>query len=187
MESIPSLHPRWPSRLTSGSNSLEPAGGRFDRTTLALEDVVRARTGMTAVMAFCLSAACSEAGVEDVNLVGTWDATKFELFDAAGGDPVLSVDIVSLGGSVTIVLNSDDSYQVTFTLPFSEPEVEAGTWILEDGDRLILTPTGGVDVTDFRVALSGTTLTVTADDLEFDIDEDGTDDAVTLEAVFSKR
>jgi hypothetical protein len=142
---------------------------------------------LMAVPAVLGLAACSETGVEVADLVGTWDATKFEFIDAAGGDPVLTFDVILVDGTVVIVFGADNTYEVTVTLPFSEPEVETGTWAV-DGNELTLT-SGGVttEVTVLEVELTGTTLNVTAEDLEFDIDEDGTDDPVLLEATFVKR
>jgi hypothetical protein len=142
---------------------------------------------LMAVPAVLGLAACSETGVEVADLVGTWDATKFEFIDAAGGDPVRTFDVILVEGSVTIVLGADSTYEVTVTLPFASPEVETGTWVV-DGSRLTLT-SGGVtnEVTVLEVELTGTTLTVTADDLVFDIDEDGDEDPVLLEATFVKR
>jgi hypothetical protein len=130
--------------------------------------------------------ACSETGVEAVDLVGVWDATKFE-FEATSGDPVITVDLLTMNFTVTIEINEGGTYEITTTFLGGEPEVVTGTWVLEGGDLLILTESGETVGDEFDVTVSGTTLTVRSTDLTFDFDEDGTDEPALFEAIFTKR
>jgi hypothetical protein len=136
-------------------------------------------------LAFCLPA-CSETGVEAVDLVGVWDASKFE-FEETTGDPVLTVDLITMNFTVTIEINEGGTYEITTTFLGGEPEVVTGTWVLEGGDLLIMTETGATVGDEFEVTLSGTTLTVRSGDMTFDFDEDGTDEPALFEAIFEKR
>jgi hypothetical protein len=130
--------------------------------------------------------ACSETGIEVVDLVGVWDATKFE-FEETTGDPVLTVDLLTMNYTVTIEINEAGTYEITSTFLGGEPQVESGTWVLEGGDLLIMTPTGETVGDEFDVTLDGTTLTVRSNDLTFDFDEDGTEEPALFEAILEKR
>lgn len=138
-------------------------------------------------VAVCLAAACSDAGVVEADLVGTWAATQFE-FRATSGDPVVTFDFIQNGAAVTIVINATGTYQVTVTpAGGGAPDVESGTWTLDGGDLLILTATGDISGTELDVSLSGATLTVHSTDVEFDLNEDGTDEPAILNAIFVKQ
>ena len=140
-----------------------------------------------AALALALSLpACSEAGIEVVDLVGIWDATKFE-FEETTGDPVVTADLITMNTTVTVTVNENGTYQVAITFLDNEPEVETGTWTLEGGNLLILTATGESVGEEFEVSLSGTTLTLRSSDLVFDFDEDGTDEPALFEGIFEKR
>ena len=140
-----------------------------------------------AALALALSLpACSEAGIEVVDLVGIWDATKFE-FEETTGDPVVTVDLLTMNWSVTIEIEEGGTYQITRTFLGGEPQVESGTWVLEGGDLLIMTASGETVGDEFDVTLAGTILTVRSTDLTFDFDDDGTDEPALFEAIFEKR
>jgi hypothetical protein len=126
-----------------------------------------------------LALACGDdVAVED--LVGTWNATEFVFSDF--GDPVTDFDVLAMGGAVSIVIEADGTYTITFTMPESEPEVDTGTWDL-DGDVLTF-DAGTIDETAFELSLSGDTFTIHSEDVTFDFDEDGTEDAAQLDATF---
>jgi hypothetical protein len=130
--------------------------------------------------------ACSETGIEVVDLVGVWDATKFE-FEETTGDPVVTVDLITMNFTVTIEINEAGTYEITTTFLGGEPQVESGTWVLEGGDLLIMTASGETVGDEFDVTLSGTTLTVRTSDLTFDFDDDGTEEPALFEAILEKR
>jgi hypothetical protein len=130
--------------------------------------------------------ACGEAGVEAIDLVGIWDATKFE-FEETTGDPVVTVDLMTMNYEITIEIEEGGTYQISMSFLGGEPEVETGTWVLEGGDLLIMTGTGEPVGDEFDVTLEGTTLTVRSTELTFDFDEDGDEEPALFEAIFQKR
>ena len=105
-------------------------------------------------------------GVTEADLVGTWNATAFKYSDF--GDPVMDFDIIGMGGSVQIMIAANDAYTVTVTIPLVGPQVINGTWVLQSGNKLILTDAGETDGVEMTVSISGTTLTVHSTDLMFD-------------------
>jgi hypothetical protein len=129
--------------------------------------------------------ACSETGIEETELVGIWDATKFE-FEETSGDPVVTVDLMTMNYEITIEINEGGTYEISMSFLGGAPEVDTGTWSL-DGDLLVLTATGEPVGDEFEVTIAGTTLTVRSDDQTWDFDEDGTEEPALFEAIFQKR
>jgi hypothetical protein len=130
--------------------------------------------------------ACSETGIEVVDLVGVWDASKFE-FEETTGDPVVTVDLITMNFTVTIEISEGGTFEIATTFLGGEPQVESGTWVLEGGDLLVMTASGETVGDAFDVTLEGTTLTVRSNDLTFDFDDDGTDEPALFEAILEKR
>jgi hypothetical protein len=113
-----------------------------------------------------LGLACSETNVAEADLVGTWNATAFEFSDF--GDPVTDFDVLLNGGSVTMVIRADGTFTISMAVGAFEPDVIDGTWELQDGNTLVITEDGEVDGVTLEIELSGTTLTVYSDDIQFD-------------------
>jgi len=110
-----------------------------------------------------LATACGDdVKVED--LVGTWNATQFVFSDF--GDPVTDYDVIASGGAVTLTIQANNTYAISFTLPGSAPEMDDGTWALS-GSTLTL-DAGTVDETVLSISLSGNTLTFHSTDITFD-------------------
>jgi len=128
-----------------------------------------------------LGAACSDSTVPEADLVGTWNATAFVFSDF--GDPVTDFDVIDEGGTVTIVIRADDTFTITFTIPGSAPETDGGAWSV-DGDRLVF-DAGTVDEMSFDITLSGNTLTIYSDDVEFDFG--GGEEPAQVEATFVRQ
>jgi hypothetical protein len=123
-----------------------------------------------------LGMACSETTVPVDDLIGTWNATEFVF--ANFEDPVTDFDVIAMGGDLSIVIRADGTYTLTLSMPFAEPEVIEGDWVL---DGSVLTLDEGVDPVAFDIALDGNTLTLHTEDAEFDFDEDGTDDPAQVD------
>lgn len=126
-----------------------------------------------------LALACgSDVAVED--LAGTWNATEFVFsnFD----DPVVDFDVIDAGGDVSIIIRADNTYTITSVL--LDLDID-GDWVL-DGNVLTFDD-GTADEVAFDISLDGNTLTVHTEDVEFDFDEDGTDDPAQLDATFVRQ
>jgi hypothetical protein len=130
-----------------------------------------------------LAMACSETTVPVDDLIGTWNATEFVF--ANFEDPVTDFDVIAMGGEVEIVIRADNTYTITFTLPFSAPDATDGTWEL-DGDLLTFTDEGEVDGIELEIELSGTTLTVHSEDVTFDFDDGAGEIPAQFDATFVK-
>ena len=142
-----------------------------------------------AVLAVVAVAACNDStgagnGIEVADLVGTWNATVLEFTNQANTSQ--KVDLIAMGGSVSMVVSSNGNYALTITFPGDPAEVEAGT-ISINGNLLTLTETGEVDPTEFVANLSGNTLTLTSSDEEYDFDDDDSDEPASLRVVFAKQ
>jgi hypothetical protein len=114
-----------------------------------------------------LAPACGDStSVTGDDLLGTWTATEFVFSDFE--DPVTDFDVIQVGGDVTMVVRADGTFTITVAIPFAAPEVQDGTWELQDGNVLVITEQGQVDGVALEIELSGTTLTVYSDDVDFD-------------------
>lgn len=129
-----------------------------------------------------LGVSCSD-DVAEADLVGTWTATQFVFSDF--GDPVTDFDLLAAGGDVEIVIRANNTYTITFDVPWADPEVDDGTWAL--AGSVLTFDEGTADETAFDVSLSGNILTIYTDDITFDFDENGTDDPAQLNARFERQ
>ncbi|MDH5196402.1 MAG: lipocalin family protein [Gemmatimonadota bacterium] len=131
-----------------------------------------------------LGMACSDStGVTQTDLVGSWNATEFVFSDF--GDPVTDFDVLAGGGAVKFTFGADGSFTIVFTMPMSAPDTTGGTWVLQGSNRLIITDEGAIDGSELQISLSGTTLTVYSDDVEFDFGAG--DIPAQLDATFVKQ
>jgi hypothetical protein len=76
-------------------------------------------------------ASCPKPNLD--GLVGTWQATKAEGINF--WDPNIRRDLVAEGGTVTLVLEAeqtDQTYTVTLTMPGEAPKVNYGIWNYTD-------------------------------------------------------
>jgi hypothetical protein len=116
------------------------------------------RSILTGVLVVTLATACSDStaptDVTADDLVGTWEATAVT-FSVLGSPPI---DVLALGGGVTLVIRDNSTYTVTFD-DGETSEVENGTYTVSAG-VITITPTEGEPEELTIVSLEGNTLTL---------------------------
>jgi hypothetical protein len=116
-------------------------------------------------------AACGDStGITVEDLVGTWEATEIVFTNSANTSE--SVDVIDLGASLTVTINSAGTVSTVFDDGQGGTDSDSGT-LSVDGSTLTV---GGET---FEAERSGDVLILTGDG-EWDFDEDGTDDPATL-------
>jgi len=125
-----------------------------------------------AFAALTVSLACGGdgSGPSRDQFVGTWDATKLEFTNVANTSE--KVEIISLGATYTIVLESNGTYGATLVVPGSAPELTTGTWSVSS-DVITIKETGSSGDQQFNWSLSGNTLTISGANTDFDFDGGG--------------
>ncbi len=149
------------------------------------------RTLSTTVLAAALVVGCNDStdpdpgNVSQDDLAGVWTATQFLL--TSTDDPAMSVDMIALGATFTLTINADGTYSEAGLFPGNPPEVEngSGTYVIQ-GTNIILTETDDPEPFTVAFVLSGNTLTLTSTDETFDFDDDGVEDAATLEMILTR-
>lgn len=133
--------------------------------------------------ALAVAAACgSSTGPAASDLVGTWHATRMQYVSTTG---LGTVDIVAAGGTVTLVLNADSTYQLTVTPSGGSADVSAGTWS-NSIDVMTVRETGMTGEMQFQMTYTATTLTLTGANTSYDFNGDGTEEAATLNVTFTR-
>ena len=128
--------------------------------------------------------ACNDStGVQPEDLAGTWTATS-AIFTSTANPPV-SLDLIAAGASLTATIQSSGAISITTTEPVSGvSDTDNGT-IAVSGTSVTLTIDG--DVVTGTITRDGDTLTLNlSSGVEFDFDDDGTDDPATAIIVFVK-
>ena len=116
-------------------------------------------------------AACGDStGITVEDLVGTWEATEIVFTNSANTSE--SVDVIDLGASLTVTINSAGTVSTVFDDGQGGTDSDSGT-LSVDGSTLTV---GGET---FEAERSGDVLILTGED-QWDFDEDGTDDPATL-------
>ena len=101
------------------------------------------------------------------SILGTWTVTKAEVISVA--NPSTKIELVALGFTGSLVLNSNQTFTFTTTIPGESPEVSTGTYTYAAG-QLTLNDTSSSppETFSFTVALSGSTMTLTGGSVEWD-------------------
>jgi len=103
-------------------------------------------------------AACSDSGSPALDsFVGTWNASSAEFVREAA--PVVTVEIIALGGAFRITFNADSTWRAIVTAPQNPPDTSGGTWTVGI-DVLTLLTTGQSGNLQFNYVLSGNTITL---------------------------
>jgi hypothetical protein len=107
----------------------------------------------------------------DVNFDGTWVAnantpgTKM-VYDASESNPVLLVDVVPMGATLSITVVGDN-YSLILVEPGEDPIPDTGTFAV-NGDQMTLTSDDPEeDVLTFTWSLDGDMLTLRSEDVYF--------------------
>jgi hypothetical protein len=108
---------------------------------------------------------------------GTWNATKMLFVSKTA--PQQSVDLIALGATGVLVLDPSKAFSFTLTPPGGPAEVQTGTWKLS-GTVLTVTPTGAAFNWQFNITLTATTLKLAGADVDYDFNDDGTDEPAKL-------
>lgn len=130
------------------------------------------------LLALTLMGACTDDGATGVapdDLAGTWTATAMVFSSVA--DPTTTVDVVTEGAALTLVLNADGTYSFVSVFPGEPDEDETGTFSVS-GDVMTITPTG-LDPETFAIFRDGDTLTLTDSDT-FDFGQGVEEDALLV-------
>jgi hypothetical protein len=121
-------------------------------------------------MALAVAACSDSTGITVEDLVGTWEATEIVFTSTA--DPSESVDAIDLEASLTVTINSAGTVTTVFDNGQGGTDTDSGT-LSVDGSTLTI----GSDT--FEAERSGDVLTLTGA-VDFDFDEDGSDDPATV-------
>jgi hypothetical protein len=138
---------------------------------------------VASTLGLAAAAACGDStGVQLADLAGTWNITLLE-FSEVGGSATVDL-IADLSGTATIDIESDGAYTLTVTVQ-GVPETETGT-ITVVGNEITLA--GASDAALGTISRNGDTVTIDFDaGVEFDFDDDGSDDPATLRIVMVKQ
>ena len=156
---------------------------------------------LACVMAALVSVGLMVAGCEDdddggdggapvvqADLAGTWTATQFQVTSA--DNPLLSLDLIALGGSLTVTVDTDGNFtgQAAVLDPATFQTVTvplAGRFMLVDQDMLTIDfdpdipPFFTDDTMDF--SLEDGTIHLYDDTTDFDFDGDGNGESAIFE------
>lgn len=119
------------------------------------------------------------SGPASDDITGTWQATRV-LY--TGLSKSGSLELISAGGTATLVLNADGTLLFTVSPPGGPEEMTTGRWDL-DGDVMTVTPSGMPFSWEFDVSFSGNELRLSGAHVAFDIDGDDRDEETVLEMV----
>ena len=140
------------------------------------------RTLIAPLLAVTFVAGCGDSTPEEVAeaLAGTWNATSVvftnkanssETFDPLAGGGIGEITTFTAAGG--------------FRRSSAGAPVGGGTFVVQ-GTNLIFTNTGESDPHTVAFTLSGNTLTLTVDDVEFDFDDDGVDESASVTIVLQR-
>jgi hypothetical protein len=101
------------------------------------------------------------------SIAGTWTVTKADVISVA--NPSTKTELVALGFTGSLVLNSNQTFVFTTTIPGDTPEVSSGTYAYTSGQLTLTTTSSSPPETlSFTVTLSGSTMTLTGGIVEWD-------------------
>ena len=93
------------------------------------------------------------------DIAGTWNATRANFSRSADG-PALAVELVSQGGSATLVIQSNGRFTFTTTLPGEAPTVTTGQLGFDEDLLVVIFVDDPDDFEFFGIQLSGNTLSL---------------------------
>jgi hypothetical protein len=109
-------------------------------------------------------------------IYGTWEMTKSEYVSAT--EPPVTVDLIAAGGSGSLELNADASYDATIVPPGGASEHSTGTWSFTES-TLSLRESGSAVTWTFDRVIEGDMMVLAGADAGYDFDGDGTPEPAT--------
>jgi hypothetical protein len=140
------------------------------------------------LMVGALTVACGDddegTGVTINDLAGTWNGTSVEL--TWNAMPSVSVDLVQLGLTITLDVETNETYTFEASLAGNTVEMVTGDFNLTGSNRFSLTNDDEPGITwSGTFTLSGNNLSVRLEDVTlFDFDDDDENDESLMEADF---
>jgi len=135
-----------------------------------------------------LATSCSSSEDDEFPLVGTtlsisdiagnWTATQ-AVFSRAAAGPVLNVDLLAAGATVTLGIQTNGRFTLTATLPGEAPDVTTGQLGFDEDVLVVIDDDDPGDFERFSITASATTLSIQGPST-FDFDGDGTEEAAVL-------
>ncbi len=123
-------------------------------------------------------------GITISDIAGDWDAS-IATFDIQGAGETQTVDIVELGGTTTLELASNGAFTLTIIAPAEEPDVFQGTMAIVD-EQIEVTFSDSPGESQF-FDFQATTITLDVQGtIEFDFDDDGTNEIADFEFDFNR-
>ena len=117
-------------------------------------------------------------------LAGTWKATRAEFVNASNSSQ--RVEIVALGTTLTLTLDSGGSYTQKIVDPGQAGQTTTGTWSASK-DVLTLKPTGSTGNTQFDMTLNGSTLSLSGGHVAFDVNGDDREEETLAYFVLTRQ
>ena len=108
-----------------------------------------------------------------------WTATR-AFFSRAATGPALAVEIVALGGTATLMTQTNGRFTFTTTLPGEAPVVTTGQLGFDEDLLVVIYDDEPDDFEYFGIQSSPTTLSIQGL-AGYDFDNDGTDEEARLE------
>ncbi len=137
--------------------------------------------GLAAAIGACGSD--SPSAPTNDSLAGTWRATRAEFVNAANSSQ--RVEVISLGATITLALQSSGAYSMTATVPGEAPSTENGTWG-NSKDTLSLRPAGVTYTVEFDMTFSGNSLALSGGHVQFDVNNDNVDEETILSMLMTR-
>jgi hypothetical protein len=109
-------------------------------------------------------------------IYGTWEVTQSEYVSAT--EPPVMVDLIAAGGSGSLELNADASYDATIVPPGGASEHSTGTWSFTES-TLSLRESGSAVTWTFDRVIEGDMMVLAGADAGYDFDGDGTPEPAT--------
>jgi hypothetical protein len=144
---------------------------------------MRVRMGIAIAGLVLAAAACSDSGAPSIDsFVGTWNATRMEFTRVA--NPADKEEIIAGGATFQITLKADSTWSGVLTVPPGAADTASGTWSASL-DVLTIVTTGMSGEQQFDYVLSGTTLTLSGANTDWDFGSG--DEAATLSITLTKQ
>lgn len=124
-------------------------------------------------------------GTTVADVVGAWEATEFRFVSSP--TPTDTIDVIALGGGLSVTLDPDARYTLLLEMPGELPEIQYGVMMIVGDMMFMLDDVDPGDPGILEYGLVGGTITLLgADVIDFDDPPDGIDDPAVLEIVLER-